>query len=397
MKILERRLKNGTRCYIIYKKGYVMKQAMFSVNFGAAEKGFVPGLAHFLEHKVFEQRNLNVFDAFSSRCADVNAFTNFNTTAYYFSCCDKFEENLKTLLDFTANPYFTDESVEREKGIIGEEIKMYDDDPWWQVYFNLIKAMYSENPVKNSIAGTIDDLGKINRDMLMDCYHKFYCGENSALVICGDIEPEKAFYLADDLITLKAGKKRMKIAPPADEIDKKLIDVNMEISKALFNIGFRENDFTVSPAHRLCTARILMDLIIGEGGELYGELYSKGILDRDFSMEYLLGSTFGGAIFSGISDNAFAVLDSIMKRINEIKQKGISNDDFERSVKKLRGLFLKGFNSIDGIVAAQTDYAFKDIEFADVYGKYMTVTRDDVLNRLSLFSEDNYAVSLVEP
>ena len=394
MKILERRLKNGTKCYIIYKKGYVMKQAMFSVNFGAAEKGFVPGLAHFLEHKVFEQRELNVFDAFSSRCADVNAFTNFNTTAFYFNCCDKFEENLKTLLDFTANPYFDEESVEREKGIIGEEIKMYDDDPWWQVYFNLIRAMYSENPVKNSIAGTVEDIRKINRDMLMDCYHKFYCGENSALVICGDIEPEKAFY---DLITIKQGKRRMKTPPPADEIDKKLIDVNMEISKPIFNIGFRENDLNLSPADRLCTSRILLDLIIGESTELYGDLYSKGVLDRDFSMEYLLGGSFGAAIFSGVSDNAFAVIDSIMKRVNEIKLRGINDSDFERTVSKLKGLFLKGFNSIDGIAAAQTDYAFKDIEFADVYNKYNNITKDEVLNRLSLFSEDNYALSLVEP
>ncbi|MCD7905403.1 MAG: insulinase family protein [Clostridiales bacterium] len=374
-----------------------MKRAVFSVNFGSAETDCIPGCAHFLEHKVFEQKDKNVIKEFSENSAEVNAFMNFNTTAYYFTCYDKFEENLRLLLDFTANPYLTEENVEREKSIIKEEIKMYRDDPWWQVYFNLLRGLYSENPVRNNIAGEREDIKKIDRAALEECYEKYYCGENSALVICGDAEPESTFFLADEASRLKRGEKRKASPVKEDSINKSLYMVKMDISKPIFNLGFRENNFDLPPVRRLCESRLLLDIICGKSSKLYERLYLKGLIDKDFSMEYLLGNNFGGAIFSGVSDRPEAIVGEILKEAERHKTAGIEEDALENSRKKLISAYLRGFNSLETAAAAQTDYAFKGLGLEDIYYKYRTVTKDNIINRLDIFSEDNLSLSIVEP
>ncbi|MCD8090376.1 MAG: insulinase family protein [Clostridiales bacterium] len=376
MKIYFRLLQNGTKCYIIYKSGYKMTRAAFSVNFGSADSGVIPGCAHFLEHKVFEQKEGNVFEAFSENSADVNAYTNFNTTAYYFDCSEKFEKNLEILLNFTSNPYLTCENVEKEKGIIKEEIKMYEDDPWWQVYFNLLKCLYTENPVRNNIAGDCSDIEKINRDILCECYNKYYCGENSALVICGDVDAEKTFGLADSLISLKRGEKKENKPFKADKINSRLNKVKMEVSKPLFNFGFREINFNLTSAERLCESRLLLDIIGGRSSLLYERLYLNGLIDRDFSMEYLLGNDFGSLIFSGISHRPEGVAEEVLKAAKNLRLKGIKAEALEKSRKKLISAFIRGLNSLDGLSSAQTDYAFKGLEFSDIYNKYLNITKD---------------------
>ncbi len=374
-----------------------MTRAAFSVNFGSAESEYIPGCAHFLEHKVFEQKDKNIFEEFSRNYADVNAYTNFNTTAYYFTCRGNFEENLKILLDFTANPYLTEENVEKEKGIIEEEIKMYEDDPWWQVYFNLLRALYSENPVRNNIAGAREDIRKIDRAVLTECYEKYYCGENSALVICGDVDIEDTFSLADRLITIKRGEARKKAPYRADAVNKRQYEVKMEISKPVFNFGFKEKNFDLSPAERLCGSRLILDIIGGRSSRLYEELYLKGLIDRDFSMEYLLGRDFGGMIFSGTSEKAEEVCEGVFKAAAELKKRGIDRDDLGTARERLVSAFVRSLNSADTVCSSQTDYAFKGLDFSDIYNKYLTITKEDIMNRLELFSEDNFALSRVEP
>lgn len=396
IKISFRQLQNGTKCYIIYKKGYKMKEAMFSVNFGSGNGEVIPGTAHFLEHKVFEQKEMDVFREFSAKDASVNAFTNFNTTSYYFTCSDFFEDNLKTLLDFTADPFFTDESIEREKGIIGEEIKMYEDDPWWQVYFDLIGALYSKNPIRNNIAGTIEDISKIDCNILMESYNRYYCGENSALIICGDVDVEKTFAAADKLIRVKQGKRINKAFEP-DCIVSHNISKKMAVSLPIFNLGYREVDFDLSPVDRLCSTGILLNIILGKSSEIYEKLYLEGIIDKDFSMEYLLGDNYGVSVFSGVSARADIVAESVIKRIGEIQKNGISDEELESSRKQLLTSFELGLDSMEKMTAGMSDYAFRGISFEDIYNKYNEIKKDEVMRRLSVFTDENKALSLIEP
>ena len=396
MKISARQLQNGTKCYIIYKKDWKMKEAMFSVNFGSADDSVIPGTAHLLEHKVFEQKDMDVFKEFSSKNASVNAFTNFNTTAYYFICSDFFEENLKTLLKFTAEPFFTDESIEREKSIISEEIKMYEDDPWWQVYFNLIGALYSQNPVRNNIAGSIGDINRIDRSILTECYKKYYCGENSALVICGDLDADKTFDMAERLILPEQGEKYEK-KKFSDGIESHRTVKKMAVSRPIFNLGFRESDFDTSPAERVCATNILLNIMFGKSSDFYEKMYLSGAIDKDFSMEYLLGEGFGAGILSGASDSPDNVAQAVYDRIAYIRKNGISDYEIEGSRKQLLRSFFLGLDIMEKVVAGQTDFAFKKTSYEDIYNKYIGITKKEVMNRLDIFDRDDSALSVIEP
>ncbi|MCD8239213.1 MAG: insulinase family protein [Clostridiales bacterium] len=397
MKIFDKRLKNGTRCYIIDKEGCVSKEALLAVNFGSADRDAKAGCAHFLEHKVFEQKQLNVFDEFGKHGANVNAFTNFSQTAYYFSCYKDFEENLRLLLEFTANPYFTDESIEREKGIIGEEIGMYEGDPWWQVYFNLLNALYSENPVRNNIAGSKEDISGMNRDVLQKAYDRFYCGENTVLTLCGDFGGDGLFDLCEDLSLMKRGEPNVREKIFEENIAEKIVRVNMEVSKPLFNLGFKENDFDTPGLKRLCSTRLLLDMICGNASELFERLYLRGDIDKSFSMEYLLGVDYGAAVFSGVTDRGQSVCEEILRETGRLKKEGIDENLLEISKNRLRGAFLTGTDNIHGVASAVADFAFKGIDFWDVYKEYSAVTADDIYKRLNIFDADNCALSLVEP
>ena len=189
---------SGLKVFFVKKPGYNKKTAMFGTNYGSIDNTFkvqgsdkeivVPdGIAHFLEHKLFEQEDGNMLDKFSKLGASPNAYTSFNQTVYYFSCTDLFEENFSMLLDYVQNPWLTDENVEKEKGIIGQEIRMYEDNPNWRVFFNLLDCLYVNHPVKLDIAGTIESISKITKELLYDCYYTFYTPSNMVVVVVGDL------------------------------------------------------------------------------------------------------------------------------------------------------------------------------------------------------------------
>lgn len=397
LKIFSERLQNGTNCYIIEKRGCGVKEALFAVDFGSASRVVPAGTAHFLEHKVFDQKDVNVFEEFSKHGADVNAFTNFSTTAYYFSCYRDFWENLKILLEFTANAYLTDESISREKGIIAEEIGMYEDDPWWQVYFNLLGCLYSENPVRNNIAGSLRDIEAADKELLQSAYDRFYCGENSALILCGDFEAEKAFEAAEKLSCMKKGAKPQKPAAKEDKIGGRIKRVGMEVSKPLFNVGFRERDFDTPAVKRLCGARLLLDMILGKGSELYDRLYMRGDIASDFSMEYLLGDDFGAAVFSGVSDRGETVCEEILREAGRLKKEGFDKRLLDISRKRLAAAFMMGTDNIHSVCSAVCDYAFKNIDFWDIYNGYFDIGAEELYRRLEMFDSENCAISIVEP
>lgn len=196
------KMDNGLDVYILPKKGFNKTYATFTTNYGSVDNQFVPlgktemkrvpdGIAHFLEHKLFEKEDGDVFQQFSKQGASANAFTTFTRTAYLFSSTDNVEKNLETLIDFVQSPYFSDKTVEKEKGIIGQEIRMYDDNPDWRVYFGAIESMYHNHPVKIDIAGTVESIAQITKELLYECYETFYHPSNMLLFVVGPVDEQK--------------------------------------------------------------------------------------------------------------------------------------------------------------------------------------------------------------
>ena len=402
------RLSNGMHCYIIPKKDYVEKQAVISINYGSVDTSFeindkmvnIPdGAAHFLEHKLFEDEEKNIFDAFTKQGGQANAFTNFNTTAYYFRCSENFTQNLKLLLEFTATPYFTDENVEKEKGIITQEIKMYEDNPCWRAFLNMQKEMYSSYPVYKNISGSAESVAQMTADILIKCYNAFYCPNNMALICVGDVEPDLIYALAEEKSSYtanKAVKKQVFQEPP--NVKNRYVEEKMSMSQPLFKIGFKDNDIKMPIAERIVSSRLLMDIVAGESSDFFYSLYDKGLLSNPFGMEYMGSNAHGTAIFSGASDDPVAVNNSIMEQLRKLKEVGINNSRFEQIKKKHIGRYIRSFNVIDNIATGQADLFSKGIDLFDLINAYKAATVETIQNRLlSLLDENISVLSVIKP
>ena len=300
-KVYTEKLKNGLTVMIIPKKGIKKKYIIWGTHYGSNDSKFIvpgetsptevpKGVAHFLEHKMFEQENgRNSLDVLSSLGVNANAFTTNTHTAYLYECTDNFYEALDEFMDYIQHPYFTDENVEKEKGIIGQEIMMYDDYPEWKVYLNALEAMYHNHPVKLDITGTIETISHIDKEILYKCYNTFYNPSNMCIVICGDFIPEEILKeIEKRLIDKKASGEIKRIYEPEDEtIVKPKIDAKMQVSIPIFTIGIKclppkQNEKVKTHI----SMEILLNMIIGESSKLYQELYKDGILLNMPSFEY---------------------------------------------------------------------------------------------------------------
>ncbi|OAJ74220.1 zinc protease, partial [Brevibacillus sp. SKDU10] len=289
------KLPNGLSVYLLPKEGFSKTYAVFTTRYGSNDSHFrlnnqetinVPdGIAHFLEHKLFEKEDRDVFQDFSRNGASYNAFTSFNRTAYLFSSTDKVEENLKILLDFVQEPYFSEASVEKEKGIIGQEIQMYDDNPDWKVYVNLLKAMYQKYPVRIEIAGTIETITPITKDMLYQCYETFYHPSNMVLFVVGGFDK-------DQIGELIRSNQQAKNFPPAPiierffpeeplEVGEKLVEAHLSVAIPKIYIGFKEAKnqlFGEELLKRELTTKLMLDLLFGNSSSFYQRYYDEGLL-----------------------------------------------------------------------------------------------------------------------
>ena len=281
------KLENGMDIIIIPKKNAIKKYIIWGTHFGSIDNHFImpntgeevyipDGVAHFLEHKMFEQPNgTNSLDTLMALGIDANAYTTNNHTAYLFECTDNFYEGLDELMDYVQHPYFTEENVEKEKGIIGQEIGMYDDDPGWQLYMNAMDCMYKENPIKIDIAGTVESISKITPDVLYKCYNTFYNPANMTMVVCGDFEPEKLLEEIKKRLIKKENQGEIKRIYAKEErgINQKEKEVSMELSNPLFLIGYKDNvENKENFVKRHIAIEILLNMIIGKSSELYKRL-----------------------------------------------------------------------------------------------------------------------------
>jgi predicted Zn-dependent peptidase len=411
------KLENGLDVYFMPKKGFTKKFAVLATNYGSNDLEFIPinkkekfrvneGIAHFLEHKMFEQPGGgNAFDKFSKLGASANAYTNFTMTAYLFSCTDNFYESLEHLIDYVQTPYFTEENVEKEKGIIEQEIKMYNDDPDWNVYFNCLKAMYVNYPVRVDIAGTVESIYKITKDELYTCYNTFYNPGNMTLFVVGDVEADKVMEISRksnhyDIEKLEDNIKRFYPKEP-DSINQKEVVAKFPISMPMFNIGFKDNHVGIKGKELLrkeVVTEILLDMIFKRGSEVFEELYMNGLINDNFGCGFTSQIDYGYTLIGGESSNPKEVRDTIIKYINKYHKEGLSETDFNRIKKKKIGQFLKYFDSVNFIANNFIAYKFKDINLLDYLEIIKEVEFKEIEERLrSHLNEEYCAISIVEP
>jgi predicted Zn-dependent peptidase len=409
-------LDNGLKVYFMPKEGYTKQYAIFATNYGSNDSKFIipgdsevtevpQGIAHFLEHKLFEEPEGSIFDKFSELGSSVNAYTNFTSTCYLFSSTDRFYENLELLLKFVQSPYFTDENVEKEKGIIGQEINMYNDNPQWKVFFNGLKAMYHEHPVKIDIAGTIESISKINKEDLYNCYKTFYAPSNMTLFIVGDLDEVKTFSVIEKAFDKNSEENTSDIVrkypSEPDSVVQNIIQESLDVSIPLFNIGYKDIDNGYDGDKLLTkdvSSKVLLDMLFGRSSQLFNELYEEGLINDTFEYEYTGEVDYGYSVIGGESKDPKKVKERVEEYINSLKNSGLDKNNFERIKNKLIGEHLKYYNSVEFIATTFIDYHFKNINIFDYIEKLKTLEFSTVEKRfMSHFSNDRSVLSIIEP
>ncbi|MCS7461830.1 insulinase family protein [Paenibacillus doosanensis] len=406
-------LPNGLSVFILPKEGFQKTYATFSTKYGSIDNHFqveggeekrVPdGIAHFLEHKMFEEPTGDIFAVFASQGASANAFTSFDRTTYLFSATEHIHDNLKTLLNFVQNPYFTDENVEKEKGIIGQEIKMYQDNADWRSYFGLIETMYHTHPVHIDIAGTVESISHITKELLYDCYHTFYHPSNMSLFVVGGVKPEEIIELVRENQAGKAYEPQGKIAryfdqePTGVKQKEKVTILPVSLPKCLF--GCKEPEQKAAGKELLkreLSMKVLLDILLSPSSSIYQKLYDEQLISDNFGSEYNIAENYAFSVIGGDTKDPEKLIARIKEEIDQVKRDGVQAADFERSRKKKIGGFMRQLNSPEAIANEFTKYRFKGIELFDILPVYEQMTIEDVNERLRQhFDWNQLAASIV--
>lgn len=405
---------SGLGVFVVPKKGCVKKYATFATKFGSVNNCFIPegetepykipdGVAHFLEHKMFEQSDgTNAFDKFSEFGANANAFTSFTHTNYLFSCTENFEDSFRHLLSYVQDPCFTEENVSKEQGIIGQEIRMYDDDGQWVVMFNLLKALYHVNPVRIDIAGTVESISHINKDVLYKCYNTFYNPSNMVVCVVGDVNVREIFKIVDECIKGAPLKNSIKciFEDEPRNVAQKYIEDTASVSIPLFNIGFKDN--FLKQGNELLKREIALEIIsrmlFGRSSKLYNSMYEDGLVNENFGTDNSTEAEFACAVIAGESEKPNAVKERIMEAIKNVSDKGLDAVEFERVKKAFYGSYLRGFNNVETIGNMITRYILSGINIFD-FGEIFDSVNLEFANKVfgEIYTEDNMAMSVVLP
>ncbi|ADG05816.1 EF-P 5-aminopentanol modification-associated protein YfmH [Kyrpidia tusciae] len=416
VRMVEHRCANGLAVTVLPKPGYNQVFATYSTNFGSIDHRFrsgdgreiqVPdGVAHFLEHKMFEKKEGDVFRLFASRAASANAYTTFDMTAYLFSATHDILENLETLLDFVDEPYFTDETVEKEKGIIAQEIRMYEDNPDARVYFQLLKGLYEHHPVRIQIAGTVESIRAISKEDLYTCYRGFYHPQNMHLLVVGGIDPETVIETVEKNQEKKADRtvegpaQRLAETEP-DRVFQSRQECEMPVNTPRIFVGYKDVGTEVRGAEGLkrdTVTSLLFDALFTKGGPLYGQLFEKQLIDQSFGWEYDYGRGYAHAVIGGNTPEPERFLEVVAEGWRQVEKDGIADEILERSRKRLIGQFVKSLDSLRFLARYVTAYHFKEMDLFATIPALQAVKREDVEARLrELIRPERQAVSLVRP
>ena len=401
---------SGLKILVMPKENYSSTYAIFATKYGSIDtmiqmsdgsfKEIPEGTAHFLEHKLFESEDLDAFERFAKTGASANAYTSFERTGYLFSCSANFKKNLEILLDFVQNPYFTQATVEKEQGIIGQEIDMYKDAPDWEVMFNCLRTMYHNLPVRIDIAGTQESIAQITAKTLYGCYDNFYNLHNMVLAVAGNADVDEIVEVADKVLKPVEGKMaQRKVIDEPEEVIDSYIEEKLSVATPQFMFGFKESWNTPERTTKEeISMEILLDMISGQSSELYKRLFDGKLINNSFGFEYFTGFGYSCVLFAGESNDPKKVAEEIVGEIGKFRETGFDKTAFERTKKKLYGRMIMGMNDIEGLAnnMAVSYFAGEDV-FTD-FEIFKTVTLDDVNDIFKKTLDENRSVlSVINP
>lgn len=404
--------KTGVTIVISYRPDYASTYAMFATKYGSMNTFYndiktgkrvdiFDGTAHFLEHKLFENETEDAFTLYAKTGADANAYTTFDRTAYLFSCTDNFEQSFRILLNFVQAPYFTAESIAKEQGIIGQEIKMYEDNPSTRVFWNLMKNLFAENTVAIDTAGTIESISHITPELLYNCYNAFYNPENMVIVVCGPQKEDYVLGLCDELLKERQTQKiPLQICNEPKKAVRSYSDTSLAVDIPIFAIGYKDNSssFGIEAVKRAAQTEIILEAVLGKTSKLYNDMYSQGIINSEFESEYMYGNGFGVTCLFGISNNPKDVYSKVVNEMNELRQSGLSKTSFENAKKSVFGRNIRMFNSVSSTAELMLDLAILDVDLEDFMRVYNDVTLEECNNRiLDHFDEESSSLSVISP
>ena len=409
--VLSETLPNGLRVRVIPKPGYRRRYAFFATRYGGMDMRFrlggvwhdtPAGIAHYLEHKMFDTEDGNALQVLSQNGAEPNAFTANSMTAYYFDCTAHFRENLRILLSFVSVPWFTQESVDKERGIIAQEIRMTEDTPDWRVYKNLLGCLYRENPARVPIAGTVESIQKITPETLYACHRAFYAPSNMLLCVVGDVDPEEVLSLAREVLPKEPGEEIERDYGAAEDavVFQKRAAQTMEIASPQFLVGFKCP--ALSGGDELLRQSLIgemaCDILLGDSSPLYMRLYDEGLVNGTFGGDFdqLPGAAYLYA--GGECREPERVVQAVMEEADRLGRGGI-DEAFYRQIRRANfGASLRALNSFENIAVSMADGCFRSFDpyrFPEVYD---TIDKTDVEAFLrENIAEERRAISLLEP
>ncbi len=401
----------GLDIYIWKMEDYSTTYALFGTKYGSINTKFrtknepdfitVPnGIAHYLEHKLFENEDCDVFSLYAKTGASANAYTSFDKTCYLFSCTDNVYESLEILLSFVQDPYFTEETVRKEQGIIGQEIRMYDDNAGWRVFFNMLQGMYYNHPVKIDIAGTVESIAQINADLLYKCYYTFYNLNNMVLSIAGNVDEDKVLELCDRLLKNNDDPElETAFEPEPETVCQSEVTQQLEIAVPMFNIGFKAKpESGIEAVKAEIETNFVLALLADESSEFYKKLYDEGLINSSFSSEVFRGDGYFCSIFGGESREPRLVRDRLIEEINRCKIEGLDEERFNITKKSYYGALIRDFNVAEAIATTMINAGMEKISAFDVIEAVANITFEDVKKRLEAqFNTSNVTISIIEP
>ena len=406
-KYIDATLPCGLKIYICPKPESSSYYAVFGTRYGSIDNRFkindgemieVPeGIAHFLEHKLFESEDGDAFSKYAKTGASANAYTSFDRTCYLFSCSERFDENMDILLNFVQSPYFTKETVDKEQGIIGQEIRMYEDNPGWRVFFNMLGGMFENHPVKIDIPGTVESIAEIDDKLLYSCYNAFYNPANMFICVSGNVDADK---LIDKISTaIKVNEpvhvERGTFSEP-ERVTKSFVSQKLAVSMPLFTLGFKEKcEKPNRTLKELVSTSVLLSMLFGATSPLYERLIEKELINSNFDYEYFTGHGYAVPMISGESNQAEQVRDEIFAQIRKCKAEGLDKDQFESIRKSKLGQNIMSFNTVEGAVSAMIDSHMENVGLFDDIEVLKNLTCEDLQERLNTLNENCAVLSVV--
>jgi predicted Zn-dependent peptidase len=412
--ILKHRMDCGLEIYLLVKRGFAKKFAYFGTRYGAFHNDlmidgepvkFPLGAAHFLEHKIFEDKEKNIFDAFSELGASVNAYTNYTSTVYHFSTSENFEPSLAKLLEFVQRTHLTEENVEKEKGIILQEIASYEDDPGFKALVNLLRNLYLEHPVREDIAGSPESVTSTTRAVLEQAYETFYVPENMVLFVAGDVDPQRVLEITENSLeaSYKSRRSRFELIMPQEPegIQSSRVEHEMAVPAPLFEMAYKHPAFpdgAQETLKRTMEIKVMLDAQFGRGSMFYNRMYETGIFNATLSIDFTQGSGYSYTVFGGETQRYDEAIEAFRNELVRIREEGPDEAAFERIRRKMTGKFISASNSLQYLSSAFMHYYMKGHHLFDYLKTIHEIRVDEAFETFKqLYDHPAEVISIIKP